>query len=245
MKLKKIVGAQSSRIQTYLILSFSAVIALGTFLYLHNYQKSLQRENALVPVYVANTEIPSGTSFEEMRSNQLIKIANLPKDAITQDALTNLNEIDGTLKSRGLLLSGQLILKSYFDADSRKDVSLKIPKGMLAIGLSVDDISRVGNFVLPGSRVAIFATGGNKSGSQSTRVLLSDALVLSIGNQTDIASNSITSSPLVTIAVNPRDAERVILSSQSMKISFGLAYNNDPRALVVPTTQATTSDLFS
>ncbi|NCW35095.1 MAG: hypothetical protein EBV91_03930, partial [Actinobacteria bacterium] len=68
MKLRTSHLLTSTRNQTIAIVLASLVIGFGTYLYLINYQANIERENSLVPVYVASSQIPSGTSFEEIRS---------------------------------------------------------------------------------------------------------------------------------------------------------------------------------
>ena len=247
MKLRTSHLLTSTRNQTIAIVLASLVIGFGTYLYLINYQANIERENSLVPVYVASSQILSGTSFEEIRSRNLVTRANFPKDSIPNTAITALASVEGSLKSKGVLEPGQIILSSYFQADARTDVSLKIPQGMLAVTISVDDVSRVGNFVLPGSRVVLFATGSGSSGTVATKILIPNTLVLGIGNQTDLNTSTLTlnPSPLVTIAVTPRDAQKVILAAQSMKLSLALAYNNDPESLLLPISRISLTEISS
>jgi Flp pilus assembly protein CpaB len=49
----------------------------------------------------------------------------------------------------------------------------------------------------------------------------------------------------VTIAVTPRDAQKVILAAQSMKLSLALAYNNDPESLLLPISRISLTEISS
>ena len=236
----------SPRVQALLIATLAIMVGLGTYLYLLSYQARVDRERALVSVYVATGEIPSGTSLDEIKSRNLIKTTSLPEKSLPPEALTKLDQINGSLRTKGLLAPGQILISTFFSAEYRSEVSLKIPQGMLAVTTSVDDVSRVGNFVLPGSRVVVFATGSN-GGGPATRVLIPSALVLAIGKQTDLtySVNSLSPSPLVTLALTPRDAQRLVLASQNLKITLALAYNNDPGVLLNSGYQTSQAELFS
>lgn len=235
---------QSPKSQSLLILGLSILVGLGTFLYLFRYEATLEAKNSLTRVYVATAEIPSGTTLKEIADRNWLTLRSIPEKSLPADAIRDFKSVDQTLKTRGLLTSGQLLLSSYFTSEVRADVALTIPRGMLATTISVDDVSRVGNFVLPGSKVVVFVTS---STTNSTRVLLPSALVLSIGNQTNInlGSNSIAPSPLVTLALTPRDAQRLILASQNMKLTLALAYDNDPSSVLSASMNTTASDLFN
>ena len=247
--MRKITGLlKSPRAQSISIISLAILLGVGTYIYLLNYQSSLERKNQLVPVYVATSDIPSGTSLQEMQSRNLITLKNFPQKSIPTTAVSDLASISPALTTKGLLVSGQIVTTTFFTSVARTEVSLPIPPGMLAVSVSIDDVGRVANFVLPGSRVVVYATGAAGSSSEpGTRVLLSEALVLGIGNQTglSLSSTSLVASPLVTLAVTPRDAERLILASQNLRISLALAYENNPAPLISNFSQATKSNLFN
>lgn len=221
------------RIQAALVLVLSLFVGIGTYAYLIGYQVRLESDSELTPVYVASSEIAPGTSYGEITSNNLIELREFPKKSIPLSAITPSTTLDSNLKTRGVLSDGQILVADYFVMETVPDVGLRIPKGMLAVTISVDDVSRVGNFVSPGSRVVIFATSAGGSGSV-TRVLLPEALVIGIGAQTSQVSGSSlpTPSPLVTVALPPTDAQKLILASKTSEITLALAYENEPSALL-------------
>jgi Flp pilus assembly protein CpaB len=235
---------KNPRFQGGLIVFLAIATGLSTYLYLLNYQSKVDRDRDLVPVYVAAAEIPSGTSFDEIKSRKLLNTTSLPQGAIPASALISLDQINGALRTKGILEPGQILFATSFTSEYRGEGSLAIPPGMLAVTVSVDDVARVGNFVMPGSRVVIFASG-SFGGSTATRTLIPSALVLAIGKETDLnyTATTLSPSPLVTVALNPRDAQRLVLASQNLKISLALAYNNDPGALLNTGSQISQADL--
>jgi Flp pilus assembly protein CpaB len=126
------------------------------------------------------------------------------------------------------------LVSNYFVSEVAPDLGLPIPKGMLAITISVDDVSRVGNFVAPGSKVVVFTTDISNSNAKETKVFLPEALVLGIGTQTNQSQDGAmpTPSSLVTVALYPKDAQRLILASKTSDITFALAYGNNPNSLL-------------
>jgi Flp pilus assembly protein CpaB len=231
------------RLHTFLILLASALVGTFTYLYLLDYQSRVANASNLVPVYVAGEEIAAGTSYGEISGSSMMRVSQMPSGSIPSEALTPSSALDPSLKARGSISSGQFLISSDFTSESRTDVGLPIPKGMLAITITADDVSRVGNFVSPGSRVVIFATTGNGSGNTVTSLLLPDALVISIGSQTQINNdgNQVIASPLVTLALPPTEARTLISASQSARLTLALAYQNDPLAVISPERDASTS----
>lgn len=222
------------RTQATLVLILSIFVGIGTYLYILSYQERLSGANQLVPVYVAKGEIASGTSYSEINNQKLLELKEFPKGSIPNGALTPDVNLDPNFKTRGVLASGQILISNYFSAETTPDVGIVIPKGMLAVTVSIDDVSRVGNFVSPGSRVVVFTTSANNSGASVTKILLPEALVIGVGTETikNAVSGMPTPSPLVTVALIPSDAQRLILASKTSEITLALAYENDPFTLV-------------
>ena len=237
----------SSRTQSVMMIALAILVGSGSYFYFLNYESRLERNNALVSIYVAAKDLPSGITFRELKSENGLVQKKFPEKSLPNNVVTDLSQVTDDLRSRGPIVAGQIVTTSYFTSDTRSDVSLPIPPGMLAVSISVDDVGRVSNFVLPGSQVVVFATSASGSSGGATRILLPNTLVLGIGNQTGLNLSATTLSPsqLVTIAVTPRDAQRVVLASQSMRLSLALAYGNNPAPLVNPNSQTTESTLFS
>lgn len=221
------------RVQAATVIILALLVGVATYSYLISYQSRVERANALTPIYVAKQEIPAGTSFAEINNESLLELRNLPIGALPVGAITPDTKIDDNLRARGPLSAGQILVANYFVTDAIPDVGLSIPKGMLAITISVDDVGRVGNFVSPGSRVVIYSTSANGAGTMQSKVLLKEALVLSVGTQTNSTNGSMPiASPLVTVALSPLDAQKLLLGSKTSELTLALAYQNDPLSVL-------------
>jgi pilus assembly protein CpaB len=97
-----------------------------------------------------------------------------------------------------------------------------IPAGMRAIAVRVNDVVGVAGFVLPGMRVDVLVTARPPGRSDTfTRTVLQNILVLSAGQtiQTDGKSQSINA-PVVTLLVNPSEAEVLTLANTEGRIQL-------------------------
>jgi pilus assembly protein CpaB len=237
---------KSKKSQNILIGILALSIGASTFLYLASLGTQARDGSEEIAVYVANTDIPAGTTFQSMLQNSSITVKKIPAAVAGGTAVRNPSEFTENEGSRSAIDSGQLILRNMFAPAKDLASGLNIPKGSLAISISVDDVSRVANFV-PGSRVVIFSTGtDSKKGDSITRVLVSNALVLAIGSQVSAPPGGVqvTTSPLVTLAVNPYEAEQIIHASQNTKLSFALAHANEPKSISLPSSGISTASLF-
>lgn len=111
-----------------------------------------------------------------------------------------------------------------------------IPPGMRAIAVRVNDVVGVAGFVLPGMRVDVLVTGRPPNqGDTITRTVLQNIAVLSAGQtiQTDGKSPSI-SAPVVTLLVNPSDAEALTLANNEGHIQLVLRNSTDGQTPSTP-----------
>jgi pilus assembly protein CpaB len=104
-----------------------------------------------------------------------------------------------------------------------------IPAGMRAISVRVNDVVGVAGFLLPGMRVDVLVTGRPPNRPDTfTRTVLQNIIIMSAGQttQTDGKSQSITT-PVVTLLVNPDDAEILTLANNEGKIQLVLRNSSD------------------
>jgi pilus assembly protein CpaB len=117
----------------------------------------------------------------------------------------------------------------------------------LAISVNLTDPDRVAGFVNPGSEVAIFITGGGDAG-QKTKLLLPRVTVLGVGSTTPVTTSTTAQDgtqvaeqlprTLLTLAVDQEEAQKVILSSKSLNLTFALL-TKDSKVADVPETTTT------
>jgi pilus assembly protein CpaB len=238
---------KNRKTQNIVITLLAVTLGLSTYLFLLTLNGNATATKSDVLAYVATTEIPAGTTFQLMLQNSWITQKSIPASIATTQAITPSSNFTEEKISTSLINSGQLILQSMFAPAKNYASGLNIPKGLLAISISLDDVSRVANFVVPGSRVVIFTTGANSKKSDAvTRVLISNALVLAIGPVVQTPQNGaqVTSSPLVTLAVNPYEAEKIIHANQNSKLNLALAYSNNPNNIDLPQAGLSSASLF-
>jgi pilus assembly protein CpaB len=106
-----------------------------------------------------------------------------------------------------------------------------IPPGMRAISVRVNDVVGVSGFVLPGMRVDVLVTGRPPNQQDTvTRTVLQNIAVLSAGQtiQTDGKSQSMVV-PVVTLLVDPQEAEALTLANNEGHIQLVLRNSTDDK----------------
>ena len=108
-------------------------------------------------------------------------------------------------------------------------LSPKIPDGMRAISLRTDQVVGVAGFLLPGTHVDVLVTYHTPTAPDPvTATVLQDAEIIAAGQkmQPDPEGKP-TTVDVVTLLVNPNDAERVTLASAQGSVHFVLRNGSD------------------
>lgn len=100
-----------------------------------------------------------------------------------------------------------------------------IATGMRAISVKVNEVIGVAGFVVPGTRVDLVVTIATKDGESISRVIVSNAQVLTAGSKYDqdqAKDGKPMPATVVTLLVTPTDAERIALASTEGTIMLAL-----------------------
>jgi pilus assembly protein CpaB len=105
----------------------------------------------------------------------------------------------------------------------------EIPPGMRAIALRSDEVVGVAGFLAPGTHVDVLATlHTDKNPEPTTFIVLQNAQVLAAGHDTKPDPEGKPSTvTVVTLLLNPADAERAVLASLNGSIHFVLRSGTD------------------
>lgn len=149
---------------------------------------------------------------------------NWPVDAPLLGASTSIEKLAGRVVLYPLE-QGQPVLQRYLsEAGSGGGLSSRIPAGMRALALRSDDVVGVAGFLAPGCRLDVLVTYRNERSSQTvTSTVLQNAEVLAAGQRFEPdPSGKPASATVVTLLVDPIEAERAVLASTQGTIHFVL-----------------------
>jgi len=108
-------------------------------------------------------------------------------------------------------------------------VAPMIPTGMRAVSVRVNDVAGVAGFVLPGMRVDVLVTGRPPGADDTfTATVLQNVPVLSAGQAVEADGKSQSMSvPVVTLLVDPKQAESLTLAASEGHIQLVLRNSSD------------------
>ena len=182
--------------------------------------------------------IPVGTTI---KPDQL-KINRIPANLFPKGGFSKIEEVLDRPVASNILADDPIIEGRLAARGSGLGLATKIPPGMRAISVRVNDVVGVAGFVFPGMFVDVLVTGRPPEYvGTMTRTVLQNVLVLSAGQtiQVDPRGQAINT-PVVTLAVNPEQAETLTLANSEGRIQLVLRNSNDQKIAPTPGLELTT-----
>lgn len=203
---------------------------------------------AMVPVIEASRDIEPQTVITE----DMVKAVDVSSNLVPSGALTDKNAVVGK-KAGTTILSGDVITSRKLSQKAGGFVGL-IPEGMRAVSFSVNDVTGVSGFAKPGDKVDILLVTSREGVDRITsKILLKDVLILAVNKssgqpqpqpqktdkdgksvpdgsaprQTSSSTASIGTPSVVTVALTPYDAAKLIASTQIGQLQMLLRPSND------------------
>ena len=148
-----------------------------------------------------------------------------PKGNLPKDALGDPKMVVGRVARREFVVGEPIVESKLVPADRTAGImSLKVPAGMRAFTVQVNEVVGVGGFINPDARVDVVLTtrSAAQGGPQISKIVLEDVWVLAAGQTVERKDNKPITVNTVTLAVTPEDAERLALAIHDGKINLVL-----------------------
>lgn len=227
-----------NRNRIFVVVGIALLLALlaGAGAYKFLSAKSRQAEQSrlqTVGILVAAVDIPLGSTIN---SNQ-VSIAAWPKDNYPKDALVDVKATTGRTALRDFLRGEPIVESKLVPLNKAAGLlSLKVPAGMRAFSVKVNEVVGVGGFIVPDSRVDVVVTTsptGRSPQEKVSKIILEDIRVLAAGQSIEQKENKPVTVNTVTLALVPEDAEKLALASNDGIIQ--LIMRNFADNTIVPT----------
>lgn len=210
----------------------AALAAAAIFVYTQGAEQRALNEQSATPVLVVNDTIPQGATLadavaEGMAGEEFVPAGLQPEYAITEVTSENAN-----LVAVEELAPGQMLLVGDFAAELPDSVRIAVPADKVAVSLALADPARVGDFLAPGSQIAVFVTSDPRGsdGEATTRLLLPRVDVIGVGRETESSGTVLPDDQpkdvLVTVAVDQGQAEKLIHAAQTGEPYLALLGSN-------------------
>ena len=205
-----------------------ALLVTGVF-----YQIAMRGKSAATEE-VSVTEVVVAVKDLEIGSQILatdLRMEKWPTNALPQDAFTNIEEVVERAPLSRILAEEPVLDRRLAARGSGYGLSGKVPEGMRAMAIRVDDVNSVSGFVLPDAKVDVLVTGTPTDAPESgqvTRTILNKVQVLTAGeNLEPDASGKPQRVATVTLLLEPDQVELVTLAQLRGKIQLALRNAKD------------------
>jgi pilus assembly protein CpaB len=196
-------------------------LAFGTY----NYMNKLPARTVSVPtqkVVVASSDLDIGT---EIGPND-VKLIEWPTNAVPANVFNRKEDVVG----RGLIVpviqNEPILPLKLASKEAGAGLPPLIPPGMRALSVRVNEVIGVAGYVLPGTRVDVVVTVSptDTRADMTSKVILTNVQVLAAGTkiERDVEHNKPIAVTVVTLLVDPDEAERLTLASTEGKIQLAL-----------------------
>jgi pilus assembly protein CpaB len=204
----------------FLALTAGGALALATYNYMQKPGHTVTIPTRSVIVAASDLDVGAELKAEDVR------VIDWPANAVPKDSFANPADLIG----RGLIypvIQNEPILPNKLAAlGAGAGLPPAIPPGLRAVSVRVNEVIGVAGYVLPGTRVDVVATVSptDLKADMTSKVILTNVQVLAAGTkiERDTDKNKPMPVTVVTLLVNPDEAERLTLASSEGKIQLAL-----------------------
>ena len=209
-----------------------ATTATGAvFMYIRGVKKEAVTGGDLVSVVVSKEDIPAGTDLDTLIARGEFTTKRIPDDAVIRGAVTSLTQLKGRQTSEPIVAGEQITTARMQGSRDLPGGSLGIPDGFQAMTVPLDVSRAVGGALQPGDHVTIWATfqgtGTNVDPSvkalpgqeDATVSLVPDVEILRMAKP---SVQKASDSYVVTMALEPDDAQKVVFAQENGTVWLGL-----------------------
>ena len=169
-------------------------------------------------------------NFGELVTDQDIRVIDWPASSLPEGFASSPADVVGRGLITPIRLNEPFLSSKIASSEAGHGIPLGIEEGMRAMAVRVNDIIGVAGFIMPHQRVDVLVTLDEDPGSSEpvTQVVLQDLEVLGIGQMTEVNDeNQAVQVPVVTLIVNPDDAERLTMAETKGQIRLVLRNSLD------------------
>jgi Flp pilus assembly protein CpaB len=204
----------------------AAAAAAAVFLYVTNVRQNAETGGGTVSVVVSKQDIPASTDLDPLIDEQAFTTKSVPSDDLVEGAVTDVFQLRGQRTAYPILAGEQISAARLQGKLQAAGGLLGIPDGSQALALTLESQRVVGGALQQSDNVTVYGTFDRPNGGQITRILVPDALVLSVTTET------------VTLALDPHDAELVIYTQEQGHVWLTLLPPNQAGVMVPPVVSA-------
>jgi pilus assembly protein CpaB len=226
-----------NRIRVFIMLALAitvgGVFAFATYRYTQKPEAAKVDAIATRPVVIAVTNLDLGASLRR----EDVRTIEWPAESVPGGAFNRVEDVIGRGLIQPVVQNEAILPNKLASKDAGTGLPPVIKPGYRALSVRVNDVVGVAGYVLPGTRVDVVATVNptTQQTDVTSKIVLTNVEVLASGTkiERDTEQGKPIAVSVVTLLVNPAEAERLTLASTEGKIQLAL---RNPLDLSAPTT---------
>jgi pilus assembly protein CpaB len=214
-----------TRARVFLVLVLAVTAGGGFALATYNYVQKIPRRTVSMPtrpVVVAAADLDIGAEL----GRDDIRIIDWPASSVPSAAISDPAEVVGRGLISPVIQNEPILPTKLASKDAGAGLPPAIPPGLRAVSVRVNEVIGVAGYVLPGTRVDVVATvsPNDQKAEMTSKIILTDVQVLAAGTkiERDTERNKPIQVNVVTLLVDPDQAERLTLAANEGKIQLAL-----------------------
>jgi len=190
---------------------------------------------ATTHIVAAAGDLPAGITL----AAKDLKLVNWPNDVPLAGSFSKIEEATGRPLIFSLKANEPVLARDLAAAGAGIGLPARIPPGMRATAVRVNEIVGVAGFLYPGSHVDVLATLTPPGGTGPlTETILQDVEVLTAGQTSEPDSQGKPQSVnVVTLLLSPQDSQKLLLTSTQGSIQFVLRSGADKSTAEIAATR--------
>ena len=226
-----------NRIRVFIMLALAITVggafAFATYRYTQKPEAAKVDAIATRPVVIAVGNLDLGASLRR----EDVRTIDWPAESVPAGAFNRVEDVIGRGLIQPIVQNEAILPNKLASKDAGAGLPPVIKPGYRALSVRVNDVIGVAGYVLPGTRVDVVATvnPSTQQTDMTSKIVLTNVEVLASGTkiERDTEQGKPIAVSVVTLLVNPAEAERLTLASTEGKIQLALRNPLDPSA---PTT---------
>ncbi|WP_222193072.1 Flp pilus assembly protein CpaB [Modestobacter italicus] len=216
--------------------AFGAVVLIS---YVRGADARAEAGAVLVPVLVAEQDVPAGTPAEDVAD--LVTTAEVPSRLVVTGSVEDLADVAGLTTTTALVKGEQLVFARFADPSVQAAASgvVEVPAGTEEVSLTLEPQRAVGGALAAGDRIGVFISQGDPT---TTDLAVGEVLVTRVdgADAGTAAMTGVAQTVTVTLALTPEQAALVIAGMERGAVWLSLQQPADPADTSVDSTTTST-----
>ncbi|MFO0907648.1 MAG: Flp pilus assembly protein CpaB [Isosphaeraceae bacterium] len=202
------------------MLAFAVLSGLGA---MYGTSKLLSKNQDLPVVEMQDVLVAArDIKVEEVIKPELVKVVRMEKQAVPAGSFSQAKDVEDRWVQFALLEGEPLVERKLAPRGSPPGIMARIPKGMRAFSVEVNEQSGVSGFILPDHRVDVIQVVPDEKGHSDAETVLQDVLVLASGQVFTRPDDRTVQARTVTLAVTPEQMEILVAAKAHGNLTLAL-----------------------